>query len=256
MNGLSLKALRDLHHMSQAELAAASGVSERSIRDIETGRNTTPSQKTLDLLCAALCPDDPKTFESICNDSNDYTSEKALLDLYCGEIPSALIAPLNKLLDCKSTNAVSYCLSCLFGYLRNNHSCNDSIAALNAMAASMQSVTLSDTPSEMEASTRALINHLQTLSTDKSLTPDMAATAKDFAIQLSQLRLSATPDARLNFIRTTFYWLYDNWHHLNTTATAYAILSDISLLCNHASDSHSVRCSVFHEIINYFFSQN
>lgn len=256
MNYLAMRHLREAKHLSQTELASASGVSERTIRAIESGHNTTPSQKVLDLLGAVLCPDDPQLYQAICNESVDYKAEKHMLDRNCRFIPAALIAPLNKLFDPQSSNAVSYSIACMAGYLRANPPHKKSLYFVGAVAATMSSVTPNDYPAEFEFFNRGLITHLEMLANNTSLPREITSAAKGFASHLSNIRLNSSQKDRLNSVRTVFCWLYDHWEKIEHLDVPYYILSDVALICDHAADKHVLRCTLFYGILNFFLAQN
>lgn len=256
MNYFAIKFLREVKNISQAKLADLSGVSERTIRDIEAGRNTTPNRDTLNRICAVISPENPAAFWEACNDEVDYACEKGLLDTICGQIQPALIPPINKLLNPKEQNAVSYVAACICGYLRggsDNAAIRDNaITIMDALSAIMQTVDLTTNAVELEAFTRYLICDLNTLANTNSLPQDSVDAVRTIIRSLAESRIAIGQVDRITAVRSAYFWLYDNWHYIRNEAITYNILSHISILCDGAADTHAMRCCLFYAILKHF----
>lgn len=258
MNCFAIKFMREVKNISQVKLAELSEVSERTIRDIEAGRNTTPSRDTLNRICAVISPEDPAAFWDACNDSIDYKYEKELLDTTCGQIQPVLIPPINKLLNPEDQNAVSYVAACVCGYLRGgsgNAAIRDnSITIMDALSAIMQTVSLTTNVVELEAFTRYLICDLNTLANANGLPQSSVNAVCAIIRSLAESRISMGQVDRITAVRAAYFWLYDNWNYIRDEAIAYDILSHISILCDGAKDTHEMRCYLFYAILKHFMA--
>ena len=258
MNCFAIKFMREVKNISQVKLAELSEVSERTIRDIEAGRNTTPSRDTLNRICAVISPEDPAAFWDACNDSTDYKYEKTLLDSYCSYIKAGLILPMNMLLNPEDQNAVSYVAACVCGYLRGgsgNAAIRDnSITTMDALSAIMQTVSLTTNAVELEAFTRYLICDLNTLANANGLPQSSVNAAYEIIRSLVESRISMGQVDRINAVRAAYFWLYDNWDYLKNETIAYCILFHISVLCDHAKDTHEMRCYLFYALLTHFLT--
>lgn len=258
MNCFAIKFMREVKNISQAKLADLSEVSERTIRDIEAGRNTTPNRDTLNRICAVISPENPAAFWEACNDEVDYAYEKGLLDTICGQIQPALIPPINKLLNPKEQNAVSYVAACVCGYLRggsDNAAIRDNaITIMDALSAIMQTVDLTANAVELEAFTRYLICDLITLANANGLPKGSVNEVHEIIRNLSESRISMGQVDRITAVRSAYFWLYDNWGYIKNESITYNILSHIAILCDCAKDTHEMRCYLFYAILKHFMA--
>lgn len=256
MNCYAIKYLRESKNISQAKLAELSEVSERTIRDLEAGRNTNPNRDTLDRICAVISPEDPAAFWSACNDTIDYKFEKDLLDTICSQIQPALIPPINKLLNPKEQNAVSYVAACVCGYLRGSAGSaavrDNAVTIMDAFASIMQTVDLTTNAVELETFTRYLICDLNTLANANSLPQDSVDAVRAIIRSLAESRIAMGQVDRITAVRAAYYWLYDNWGYIKNESISYNILSHFSILCDGAADTHDMRCCLFYALLKHF----
>lgn len=239
---IDIRALRHQLHLTQEQLSARSGIAVRTIRTIENGTNENPSPATLKALYDVLHPT-----------ATDYTQQEKLLQQYADRIPTLMIAPINRLIDNNKKNVVSHFFARMSGYLRANTNRKNTRVLMDALAASLATSSLSDSPSEVESFTRALLNDLQVLSQDK-IKSDIAEQIILDRTNLASSRFSSDVSARFLAIRAIFFTIYDNWEHFQSHNIVYSIISDISILCNYASDDYTMRQMTFDAAMNYFLA--
>lgn len=260
MNYQALKTLRESKNMTQAQLAEKSGLSDKTIRDLETGRNTNPTQSTLDTLCHVLCPNSPEDFWEAIKDTPDYAREKALLENDKKHLPGSLVHPLSRLLDESEKNSVSYAIACLCGYLRGGSGQaairNHAITLLDAFASAVQTAQTTQEPLELEAFTRYLIRDFESLINIEGVPKHKIEKGAELISALQHSRTANLSCDRASAIRAIFYWVYDSWESIRDVATTYEIISHIFILLDNAKDNTQMRKELFFATLNHFYQVN
>ena len=257
MNYQALRHLRESKNLTQAQLAEKANLSDKTIRDIETGRNSNPSQATLDAVCRILCPDDPEKFWEAIKDDPDFSQEKDLLEHDRKHIPNVIVPILADLLNKEKENAVSYTISCLCGYLRGGSSQapirNTSITLLNAFATVVHTAQLSKAPLEVEAFTRYIIRDFESLAHSEGISQLKAEKGRKLISDLQNSRAANLSHDRCAAVREIFFWIYDAWEIICEKGITYEILSHIFILLDTAKDTAELRRILFYSAINHFY---
>ena len=226
-------------NITQAELCAAVGISERTLRDLESGsgdrKRTNAVIDSVLKMAPILSPENPDEF---LNELYGIGEVSELVDHIKGRIPYAAnfadsLAPLFMAMNGSTPIDCSQIISDFLAILRHDFRKITSVDTypifnfIAEMSLSVDNCELEPDPRTLEIMWSSLITDIKSL-IQCGLSADDANPVLEM---LRQGRISRDATLRLNAIRAAYYTLFDNYYSLCNEERYYMALSDIAILC-------------------------
>ena len=249
-----IESWREKCKMTQKELCAQSGISERTYRSIISGESrnrTTAVIAAVEQMANILSPENPNAF---IQDIYGLGSLQCLIDDIKAALPYATsfaddLAPLfswdSAPIDC------SYIISSFAGLLRstyNNANANNTVYKfLCEMACELSSCNLETDSRTLEPIWSSLISNITVLC-ECGLPSEQAIPVLNL---LRQSRIKNISNERFFAIRAAFFLLFDNYDSVSSVGEFYTAISDVAVLCVDYKLSSPSTFSLAYTIYDY-----
>lgn len=234
-----LKILRQERGMTQAQLAEAIGVEQKTISNIETGRFS-PSMHTLEGLAKVFFPQTPSELTDFFKsagveesaENEDFSLESRILKM-CeenGTVSPHFVPVLTALLETDRKGTANYAISSMLGGFGKVGVAVKSTGLLSEVAHLIQKAVRVQDSAETENLWHDLIVRMGHYTTHSKLTDTSQNEAKAIVGTLREARFYDDDIKKISILRRCFFFLYDNLTLLADDNHYYDVLSDIVII--------------------------